>query len=270
MKLHITSLILIAVALGHHAFAQPAKLKGTWVTSQQELIEIRNLGRDSTNVLANNLLQESYFHLFIYGDTLSFQHIYTSSATDFKVEYTDRYDLKIISSNNSSLVVRPVSKLSKKYFQNRPLLKLSRKQDLIDTTIVFEKMIYHATPAWESPTVTIKLDNQKNLSLNITNNYYKYNGDLATGHYVAVLDDSTYQEFIKTLQNSSIRSLQFGTVEVKDSPEITLDIYFSGQRKYLKSTNVPTLANGLLYFIMRRLQKYPGLKSSEILDLLKR
>ncbi|WP_439558115.1 hypothetical protein [Dyadobacter sp.] len=268
MKLHIAPLILGKIMLGSYAFTQPAKLKGAWVSSQQELIEIKNIGRDSTNVLANKLLKENYFHLFIFGDTLSFQHIYTSSATDFKVEYTDRYDLKIVSLSDSTLKVKPISKFSKSYFKNRPLIKLRRKEHLIDTTLVFEKLIYNATPAWFSPAVTVKLDNRRNLSLSITNPYPPSNGELPTGDYTTVLDDNTYQEFIQTLQNSNIRSMKFGTQEVNDSPEITLDIYFNGQRKYLKATDVPTVANNLLTFI-RRLQRYPGLKTYEGLEMLK-
>ncbi|KQS32915.1 hypothetical protein [Dyadobacter sp. Leaf189] len=267
MKLHIAPLILIITVLESYASAQPAPLKGTWLSPLQELIEIHHLGRDSSNVLANKLLQEDYFHLFIFGDTLSYQHIYTSSETDFKIEYTDRYDLKIVSSNDSTLIVEPVSKLSKSYFQNRALLKLSRKEHLIDTTIVFEKLTYHATPAWFSPTVTVKLDNRKNLALDITNDYPPGNGELPTGNYTAVLDDSTYRQFIEILQKSSIRSLKFGTQMVKDSPEITLDIYFNGQRKYLKATDVPKLASDLLSFISRRLQAYPGLRSIDTTDL---
>lgn len=269
MKLLTATLILIVSILPYRTFAQPAMLKGTWVNQQQELIEIRDLGRDSNNVLANSLLQEDYFHLFIFGDTLSFQHIYTSSATDFKVEYTDRYDLKIVSCNDSNLVVKPVSKLSKKYFQNRPLLKFKRREHLIDSTIVFEKLLYNATPAWFSPAVTLKLDNRRNLSLSITNAYPPSNGELPTGNYTAVLDDSTYRQFIETLQRSSIKSLRFGTQEVNDSPEITLDIYFNGKRKYLKSTDVPTLGKDLPVFL-RSLQRYPGLKTYESLDMLKR
>ncbi|MCE7067415.1 hypothetical protein [Dyadobacter sp. CY326] len=245
---------------GHYILAQPTVLKGAWVTPEQDLIEIRNLGRDSSNVMANKLMQEDYFHLFMLGDTLSFQHIYTNSRTQFKIEYVDRYDLKVVSCDKSSLIVKPVSKLSKAYFQNRPLLKLKRKEQVIDTTFVFEKLVYHATQAWFSPTVSLQLDNRKNLYLEINNGFYGHNKDLATGQYMAVLDDSTYKQCITILQNSSIRSLRFGNVEVKDSPEITLIIYFNGQRKYLKSTFTPRVANDLLSFITWRLQTYASLK----------
>jgi hypothetical protein len=264
MQKHLAAASLLLIFIfGHNAVAQRPMVKGTWVTPEQDLIEIRNFGRDSLNVMANKLMQEDNFHLFIFGDTLSFQHIYTSSRTQFKIEYVDRYDLKIVSCDNSNLIVKPVSKLSKAYFQNRPLLKLRRKEQVIDTTFVFEKLVYHATQAWFSPTVSLQLDNQRNLYLEIDNGFYGHNRDLETGQYRAVLDDSTYKQFVTILQNSSIRSLRFGNVEVKDSPEITLIVYFNGKRKYLKSTSTPRAVNDLLSFITWRLQTYPGLKPAE-------
>lgn len=267
-----TAAIILALIFfpGHYILAQPAMLRGTWITPEQDLIEILNLGRDSTNVVANKLMQEEYFHLFMLGDTLSFQHIYTSSRTQFKIEYIDRYDLKVVGSNKSSLIVKPVSKLSKAYFQNRPLLKLRRKEQVIDTTIVFEKLVYRATQAWFSPTVSLQLDNKRNLYLEIDNGFYGHNKDLATGRYVAVLDDSTYKQCISLLQNSSIRRLRFGDVEVKDSPEVTLIVYFNGERKYLKSTFTPRVANDLLSFITLRLQTYAGLKPTDKAFVLER
>ncbi|MCE7069061.1 hypothetical protein LZG74_02025 [Dyadobacter sp. CY327] len=260
-----TAAIIMALTflLGHYMLAQPALLKGSWITPEQDLIEIRNLGRDSSNVLANKLMQEDYFHLFMLGDTLSFQHIYTSSRTQFKIEYVDRYDLKVVSYDKSSLIVKPVSELSKAYFQNRPLLKLRRKEQVIDTTFVFEKLVYHATQAWFSSTVSLQLDNHKNLYLEIDNGFYGHNKDLATGQYMAVLDDSTYTQCITILQNSSIRTLRFGDIEVKDSPEITLIFYFNGKRKYLKSTFTPRVAKDLLSFITWRLQTYADLKPTD-------
>lgn len=77
---------------GDNSFAQPRELKGTWISREQDLIEILDTGHTSNNYLANKLLKEDHFELHILGDTLSFQQTYTTSATDFKVEYTDRCD----------------------------------------------------------------------------------------------------------------------------------------------------------------------------------
>lgn len=263
------TLCLISLFSGISA-AQPPSLEGTWVTPEQDLIEILNVGRGSSNCLSNKLLHEENFHLFITGDTLSFRQIYTSSITQFKIEYVDRYDLKIVTHNDSNLVVRPVSALSKTYFQNRSTLTLKRKEYLIDTTIIFEKMIYHATSAWGSPTISLELDKKRNLYLDTQNHSGGYDKGLATGSYAAVLDDSTYKEFIYQLQGCMLRALRFGSIKGADSPEITLIMYFNGRRKYLKSMFPPRISSELLAFIMWRLQSYPGLRPTQEVRKLER
>jgi hypothetical protein len=246
---------------------QPEILKGTWVTPEQDLIEILELGRTSSNYMSNQLLHEDHFHLFILGDTLSFQHIYTMSPK-FETEYVDRYDLKVISRNDSVLVVKPVSKFSKDYFQNRPILKLERKPYLVDKTIKFEKLFYHASQAWDGPTVAMQVDSDKSMYMRYTNNTGSLERGLATGSYKAVLDDDTYKELIKQLQNCNLRTLRFGNIKGNDSPDITLIVYFNGKRKYLKSMFPPRISEGLLTFIMLRLQGYGKLiRTDESRDL---
>jgi hypothetical protein len=270
VKYLVTILVGLTLFLTGFSVAQPPSMKGTWVTPEQDLIEILNLGRNSSNCLSNKLLHEEYFHLFMTGDTLSFRQIYTSSGTQYKIEYVDRYDLKIVTLNDSNLVVSPVSDLSKAYFQNRSFLRLKRKEDLVDTTIVFEKMIYHATSAWGSPTISLELDNQKHLYLETQNHSGGYDKNLSTGSYAAVLDDSTYKEFIKQLRECTLKTLRFGYIKGADSPEITLITYFNGRRKYLKSMFPPRIASDLLAFIIWRLQSYPGLQPTQEVRKLER
>jgi hypothetical protein len=261
MKYSLLALLLFLSS--RPSFAQPEMLKGTWITAEQDLIEILEVGRTSSNYMSNKLLNENHFHLFVFGDTLSFQHIYTNSLTQFKVEYIDRYDLKIVSCSDSILIIRPVSKFSKTFFQNRPVLKLKKKQYLVDKTIVFEKLVYHASRAWNGPTVAMQVDSNKNLYMRYTNNTGGLDRGLASGNYKAVLDDDTYKELIKQLQNCNLRTLRFGDIKGHDSPDITLIMYFNGKRKYLKSMFPPRISEELLTFIILRLQGYGKLILTE-------
>jgi hypothetical protein len=52
-------------------------------------------------------------------------------------------DLKIVSVNDSVLVVKPVSDFSKTYFQDRPIISLKRKEFIVDKTLVFERLASH-------------------------------------------------------------------------------------------------------------------------------
>lgn len=252
----ILSLVTFQVRI---AFAQPEVLKGTWISAEQDLIEILHTGRDSDfNYLSNQLLNEDTFTLLIFNDTLSFQHIYTSSFTQFKIEYTDRYDLKVVNVNDSILIVRPVSDFSKQYFQNRSVITLKKKKYISDKTVVFEKLIYHSVMS--GPTVALQIDSSKNLYMNYTNPYSNEKSGLASGNYSAVLDDDTYKELIYQLQNCNLRTLRFGDIKGADSQMVTLIIYFNGVRKYLKSLAPPQISKELVTFINRRLLNYEKLE----------
>lgn len=261
MKKLVVATVVALMTFSAAAFAQPKLLKGTWISAEQDLIEILNTGRDSVNYLSNKLLNEERLHLFISGDTLSFQQIYTSSFTQFKIEYTDRYDLKVVSLDDSILVVRPVSDLSKTYFQNRALISLKKKEYNIDKTIVFEKLVFHSM--WSGPTIALQIDSSKNLYMNYINTNRDAKNGLASGNYSAVLDDDTYNELLNLLKNCNLRTLRFGDIKGADSPVISLIIYFNGKRKYLKSIAPPRISDQLVRFIYWRLRSYPKLKLTD-------
>jgi len=257
-KFVFTTLLALMISSCSVCFAQPEILKGTWISVEQDLIEIITTGRDSVNFFSNKLLQEDRFHLFIFSDTLSFQDIYTHSSTKFKIEYTDRYDLKVISCNDSILIVRPVSDLSKKYFQDRPFISLKKKRYISDKTIVFEKLVYHSI--FSGPTIALQIDSSKNLFMNYINTSWDGKDGLATGNYSAVLDDETYDELIYQLQNCNIRTLRFRDIKGADSPVISLIVYFNGKRKHLESIAPPRISADLVSFIVWRLCNYAKLK----------
>ncbi|GLU55253.1 hypothetical protein [Dyadobacter frigoris] len=261
-KFVFTTILALITFSGSVCTAQPEALRGTWISPEQDVVEILNTGLDSANYLSNKLLKEESFNLFILGDTLSFQQIYTSSFTQHKIEYTNRYDLKVVSVNDSILVIMPVSNFSKAYFQERSILVLKKIDYLVDKTIVFEKLIYHASSAWGGPTIALQVDSSKNLYMDYKNNTgeSKY---LQSGNYSAVLDVETYNELIYHLQKSNLRMLKFSDVKGKDSPIITLIVYFNGKRKYLKSVSPPRISKNLIKFINWRLRKYAKLKPTD-------
>ncbi|GGH53074.1 hypothetical protein GCM10007423_58160 [Dyadobacter endophyticus] len=168
------------------ALAQPEKLKGIWISSQLEMVEILHTGRDSVNYMSNRELKEDFFYLFVYGDTLSFQSIYTRSSTN-ELEYKDRYDLKIISSNDSVLVLEPVSDFSKAFFWDKPTLTLKKKDYLTDRAVSFEKLVYHSFYGGNDPHVSIQVDSARNLYVNFRNPYS--DKTLRTGAYSTVVDE---------------------------------------------------------------------------------
>ncbi|PSL33987.1 hypothetical protein [Dyadobacter jiangsuensis] len=257
------TLILLCSSI---AFAQPEKLKGIWISSQLEMIEILHTGPESVNYMCSRELKENFFHLFIHGDTLSFQARYSTSSTHNQVEYVDRYDLKIVRSSDSELVVEPISDFSKAFFWDKPSITLRKKESLTDRTIAFEKLVYHSFYGGSAPYVSLQVDSAQNLYVHFRNEYGDKN--LRKGTYSAVLDDDTYNKLIDQLQNAQLRALRFSDVKGADSPITTLIVYFNGKRKHLKSIAPPRVARDLLGFIASQLARYPGLKpTSEVREL---
>lgn len=211
----ILTLILLC---GTIVLAQPQKLKGTWISSQLEMVEILHTGGDSVNYMLNRELKEDFFYLFVYGDTLSFQSIYTRSSTN-ELEYKDRYDLKIISSNDSVLVLEPVSDFSKAFFWDKPTLTLKKKDYLTDRAVSFEKLVYHSFYGGNDRHVSMQIDSARNLYVHFRNPYS--DTTQRTGAYSAVLDEDTYNKLISQLQNAQLRALRFSNVKGADSPIIT-------------------------------------------------
>jgi len=78
---------------------------------------------DNSNMLCTYESDEG-MALFIFGDTLSFQKQYYSSATNYNRLYVERYDLLIVRQTDSTLIAKPVSKLSKAFFSQQTHSKI--------------------------------------------------------------------------------------------------------------------------------------------------
>lgn len=259
----ILSLILLYSTI---SVAQPGKLKGIWISSQLEMVEILHTGSDSINYMSNRELKEDFFYLYIYGDTLSFQTMYTRSSTNHEVKYTDRYDLKIISSNDSVLVLEPVSDFSKAFFGDKQTLTLKKKEYLTDRAISFEKLVYHSSLGGITPDISLQVDSSRSLYVHFRNPLG--NKTQRAGTYSAVLDYETFNKLISQLQNAQLRALRFSNVKGADSPVYTLIIYYNGRRKHLRSIAPHRVSRDLLNYIGWQLASYPGLKpASETKEL---
>jgi hypothetical protein len=204
------------------------------------------------NYLSNSKLRdENFFELYIYGDTLSFQKRYYSSATNYEKLYVDRYDLKIIKSNDTSLVVIPVSLFSKTFFQDRTILKFTKQAFAIDTSIRFDKIIFHTTECFgKCPVYHLQIENSKQLKLNAQVVYKPGSGfqrdkDLQ-GYFIGQLSDTTFEKLVKAIQTCNLRTLKMNSALCCDGSVNTIIVYFNGQRKYFKTMFPPTIANELI------------------------
>lgn len=207
---------------------------------------------DNSNMLCTADKEEG-MAFYLIGNILSFQKQYYSSTTHFEKLYIDRYDLIVLNQTDTSITLRPSSKLSKKFFNKRTNITFIKQEFNVDKSIVFEKIIYHTTSCFGScPTIDLEIKNDKSVYLN--GQFYKDNSisemdSIKSGQFFGELNDTLYNELINILQTSNLRTLTFPDTNGYDAPVTTLIIYYNGQRKYLKSMFPPTIAKKLIVFL---------------------
>jgi hypothetical protein len=247
-----TTGIILTILICTNSYGQLDKLKGTWITPEQDLISINDtstFGFVNSNKLSNRLLENKYVGLSINAGILNFREKYFNNDSTF----ADPYDLKISYLDNNTLKVIPISSLSKKFFQNRTIIKFKRQESVVDNSIKFEKLSYHTTPCFGNcPIIDLQIDNKKKIYLkgeffNETRLFEK--DSLRSGQFIGVLTDTLYFELIRLLKTCNLRTLKFNDNLVVDAPEITLIIYFNRLRKYLKSYDPPFIIDDLLIFL---------------------
>lgn len=225
------------------------RLKGTWVTNDLEYLYISDTSYQTNNYLGNSTLREQGFILYLLGDTISLQSHYTSSTTDFKVKYVEKYDLKIKELTDSTLTVIPVSDFSKR-FLNKRIIIFKKQEFNVDNSISFEKIIFHTTECFGSCNVYhLQIDSSKNIQLQVEVAYKNrsYQRDTSKqGFYSGRLSDSLYKQFIHAIKTSSLRQLKMNNTECCDGVVITMIIHFNGQRKYFKTMTPAMISSNLV------------------------
>jgi hypothetical protein len=245
--LKIWSIVLLLMNTSSRA----QTLKGSWVTNANEQLFISDTtGSHFDNYFSVPRLHDEYFRLFNVGDTLSFRNSYTSSRTNFKVQHVDRYDLKIIKFTDSLLVVSPASDFSKNYFGNQQQLRFRRQDHIIDTTLHFEKIVFHTTQCYGTCNVYhLQVEQSGAFKLHRAFMYDHetyYRDSTAEGYFTGQLPDSLYQPLLHALRTINLRSLNMDTVLCCDAPVKTVIVYFNGQRKYFKTMFPPRFTDRLI------------------------
>jgi hypothetical protein len=243
--------ILIIALLLMTTISRAQSLKGSWITSANELLLITDTtGGRYDNYFSNAQFTDEHFRLFILGDTLSFRKTYTSSRTNFKVQHVDRYDLKISSLTDSLLTVSPASEFSKKFFNEQEQLRFRRQDHITDSSLHFEKIVFHTSKCYGTCNVYhLQVEQSGAFKLNraFMYNHETYLEDsTAEGYFSGELPDSLYQPLLHALRTINLRSLHMDTVLCCDAPVKTVIVYFNGQRKYFKTMFPPKLTDRLI------------------------
>lgn len=270
--------ILLTILIGLLGFTVKAQLNnyiGTWITPENELIEIR----DTTNKYGNSnhigtKLRDEGMSIYLLDDTLSFQERYYSSATNFKKLYIKRYDLRVIKLTDSVLAVEPVSDLSQIFFKQKKELTFTRQEYAVDNDIKFEKLMFHTSDCFGTcPTFHLEIDSLKNAKLFIEEIFKKnleFNIDSSQiGYYKGKLNKEDYEELIHLLKTCNLKSLEFNEATCCDGSIISIIVYFNGQRKYLMSMFPPVISNRLINHLYKICKTNSFKKTTEQFEIEK-
>jgi hypothetical protein len=234
-----------------NGFGQFNRLIGTWITPQQDCMVIHDTINeyDNSNRLCSVTGDEG-MALLVYGDTLSFQKRYFSSATNYEKLYVDRYDLKVIMFNDTIMKVKPVSNLSRKFFTNRKVLTFKLQSFAIDKSIRLEKIIFHTTKCLgDCPVYHLQINNSGQVKLHaevVYSSGMEYEKNTAEGYFAGQLNDTTFKKLIRKIQTCNLQTLKVNNALCCDGSIQTIIVYFNGKRKYIKTMFPPAITDELI------------------------
>jgi hypothetical protein len=224
-------------------FAQNSGIKGIWYSPDQEVIVI-----EDTSGILENLMQrgEDFYKINLSKNKITFLKQYYSSASNYNILYTDRFDFKIINHNDSILELQPSSSFSKDFFLNRGNIKFIKKEYWKTKELSFEKIFFHSSECFGScPFIDFEI-NSKGF---VKYKFASWAADSSNrGHFIGQMPDSVYQHFQKLLQNCQLETLRWNAVTCCDGVVVTLIIYFNKERKYIRSMLPSVVTNDLLSF----------------------
>ena len=229
--------------------AQYLKYKGTWITPDHEVLVIDDT-YENANKISDSRDTDFSYHFSLREDTLVFRPSYIYQ----KKEVSDLYTFKVISISDTFLTITPVSGFAKKYFPNKKIIKF-KKQDHVNDSINFEKIIFHKTSCFGTcPIIDVEIDNKKNIYFK--GEFYKKDiehfgelDSLNSGIFSGYLTDSIYNELLHLIQSCYLKTLNFKEIDCCDRPITTLIIYYDGKRKYLKSMVPPIIMKKLIDYL---------------------
>jgi hypothetical protein len=238
-----STLLVFFVLFYFVPLAQSSGIKGSWYSADQEVIVIE----DTSGTLENLMQRGEEFHkINITKDKISFLKQYYSSATNYTILYTDRFDFKIVAQNDSILELQPSSSFSKDFFLNRGNIKFIRKDYWKSKGLNLDKIFFHSSECFGScPLIDFEINSTGFVK-------YKFGGWAADsskrGHFIGQMPDSIYKHFKKALENCQMETLRWNNVTCCDGVVVTLIIYFNDERKYIRSMLSSVVTNDLLNF----------------------
>ncbi len=171
-------------------------------------------------------------------DTLRFEWLYSLNVNNEFLPQSDPYNFKILSSNDSTLILQPFSDFSISFLNNRSTVKFIRQAKAIDTSIHLQKIIFHPIGYCgyiDNSIYHLQIDNNKQANLfaeyvcRIDTNRIREDTK-KEGYFSGTLSDTTSSTIISAIQTSNIKTAVLDK-EGHRGNIATLTVYFNNDRR---------------------------------------
>ena len=244
MKLYLTIFLLLLVSLSKGQFP---KFSGHFFSDKQDRIYL------SKQFGAMHFENENMYHLLFektlfQNDTLRL--FINSEALLLDKEYT----FKLICSNDTFFIIKPISNSAIKLFSGRETIKFIKQDFLYDSTVSFEKLVLFMgqSPHFFSNGIALQIDSSKNV-------FFKFKSAFDTtqnGNFKGKLTDKGYDSLINIIRKANIKTLFWPLTEYQGQQYKELTIFYNGQKKKLIGIgDTPYLTMDLMLFL-RNIQKH--------------
>jgi Domain of unknown function (DUF6438) len=246
MKPLITYILITFFVTKVHS--QNEGLLGIWYSADQDFIEFTP---KYWTIESGKDLWSTGFTIFQRDNNkLRFLSEYYDSRDDNKIktDFKKSYDFLLKEYTNDFIILEPISKLSKEFFNNRKEIQFFKRNYFIDTSIKFEKLVFRTTECFGTcPTLNIQLDKEEN----IIYSGHVYNDTALSGNFWGTISKKDMDTLVQLLRNCQLETLHWRTHNCCDGSMITLIVYYNDKRKYFKSMFPPNISEDLISFLYK-------------------
>lgn len=248
------SVLFLVISSSLFSQFQLTALKGVWVSKNADLIAVKNISNDfeDENTIGKGS-KEVKLDVYLRGDVLSFQKKYYTVESNFEKEMIDSFDLKIISQNSKSVVLKPNSKSAVSFFKTKKKITFTKQEFLVDTTIIFQKIVFHTTGCYGAcPIIDLEINKEKEIYLNGTffKDFSMFDIDSTlSGQFRGTIDESLAKRLTFLLQTCNLKTLKVNENLEPEMAVTSIIIYFNDEKRAFKFNVTPAILTELIEFL---------------------
>lgn len=248
--------LILFIAVFSNIFSQFSlkDLRGVWISKNADLLAIRNVTNEfeDENIIGK-AGKEVNLNVYLRGDILSFQKKYYTLESNFEKAMIDSFNLKIVSQNATTIVLKPNSKSAISFFKTKRNITFTKQEFLKDPSIVFQKIVFHTTGCYGAcPIIDLEINKEREIYLNGTffKDFSMFDIDSTlSGQFKGVIDESLLNRLTFLLQTCNLKTLKVNENLEPEMAVTSLIIYFNDEKRAFKFNTTPAILTELVDFL---------------------